>query len=113
MTPRQLRRIRRHLGLSQAELAARLGVWTNTIWRWEAGQRAIPKPAAQLVETFRLPAEALDALAELVPKWAEDSHRWPQARQNAFWRALAELREEVARARARIESEKTTRRKIP
>lgn len=39
MTPAELRARREALGLSQAELARRLGVAANTWWRWEQGQR--------------------------------------------------------------------------
>jgi DNA-binding XRE family transcriptional regulator len=45
----ELRRLRRHLGLSQAKLAERLGVAANTVARWERNERAISEPVARLV----------------------------------------------------------------
>jgi transcriptional regulator with XRE-family HTH domain len=38
------------LGLTQAELAAELGVARNTVARWEMGSRPISEPAARLLE---------------------------------------------------------------
>lgn len=42
MTPDELRRRRETMSLSQSELAAILQVASNTIARWERGERAIP-----------------------------------------------------------------------
>ena len=39
MTPQQIRTIRAWFDLSQAELADRIGVSTNTVARWEMGTR--------------------------------------------------------------------------
>lgn len=44
-----LRSLRKRAGLSQAALAARLGVAPNTVARWERGERAISEPIARLV----------------------------------------------------------------
>ena len=41
MTPAELRALRERLGLSQGELAKRLGIDRNSVWRKEHGQRAI------------------------------------------------------------------------
>ncbi len=41
----ELRARRRALGLTQAELAAALGIAANTIARWERGARQIGSPA--------------------------------------------------------------------
>jgi len=49
MTPDDLRRIRRALGLTQGELADELGVHQVTVARWEVGMRRIPEPVARLV----------------------------------------------------------------
>ncbi len=56
MTPAALKRIRRELGLTQEELAARLGVQRETVARWETGVRRIAEPIARLVR--RIAAEA-------------------------------------------------------
>lgn len=42
MTPKQLKRERTSLAMSQAELAAALGVDTITVSRWERGVQPIP-----------------------------------------------------------------------
>ena len=49
MEPRELRRARAGLGLTQAQLAERLGVTKNTVARWEVGIRGIPEPTARLI----------------------------------------------------------------
>ena len=41
MKPAELRALRERLGLSQGELAKRLGIDRNSVWRKEHGQRAI------------------------------------------------------------------------
>lgn len=56
MTPAQLRRIRKVLRLTQAELAAQLGVERVTVTRWELGERRISEPIARLLQ--RIAAEA-------------------------------------------------------
>lgn len=43
MTPAEVKAARRALGLTQQELAGRLGVEQSTVWRWEHG-RAIEHP---------------------------------------------------------------------
>ncbi len=48
--PHELRRARAALGLTQAQLAERLGVTQNTVARWEVGLRGIPEPTARLIE---------------------------------------------------------------
>lgn len=49
MTSTTFRRLREKLGLSQAKLAARIGVSTNTIYRWEVGAVAVPPPVGILL----------------------------------------------------------------
>lgn len=56
MTPTGLKRIRRELALTQAELAALLGVGRVAVARWEAGARKISEPVARLIQ--RILAEA-------------------------------------------------------
>jgi DNA-binding transcriptional regulator YiaG len=48
--PEEIRAIRRRMGLSQKQLAARLGVARATIWRWETGVNAIEPLSAKLLE---------------------------------------------------------------
>jgi DNA-binding transcriptional regulator YiaG len=50
MTPTQLRRLRRHMGLSQAGFAALVGVAPNTVARWERGELGLRTTSARLIE---------------------------------------------------------------
>ena len=50
MTGKALRAARSRLKLTQEELAKRLGVQKNTVWRWENEQRHIPETVAKLLE---------------------------------------------------------------
>ena len=43
MTPADLQQYRAKLGLSQAELSARLGLHTITVSKWERGVVPVPK----------------------------------------------------------------------
>ena len=52
MTGEQLKEIREKLGLSQTELAERLRVARNTVWRWEQGKRHIPEFLDLALETI-------------------------------------------------------------
>lgn len=63
MTPTELKTIRNQLGLTQAGLAALLQVGSGrTVRRWEAGERAIPGPAAVALKIL---AENPDLIAGL------------------------------------------------
>jgi DNA-binding XRE family transcriptional regulator len=42
MTPEQLRKLRERLGLSQVQLAKFLRVRSQTVCRWESGNRRVP-----------------------------------------------------------------------
>ena len=53
MTGRDLQKRRKALRLTQAELAAQLGVHWSTVARWEQGVRAIPEPVARLVKLLQ------------------------------------------------------------
>ena len=47
MTPKEFKKTRNTLGLSQAKLARKLGIKNaRTIRKWEAGENKIPGPAA-------------------------------------------------------------------
>lgn len=52
MTPADLKSARSTLGLSQAGLAARIGVERNTINRWEMGLHPIPRWARLLLAKY-------------------------------------------------------------
>lgn len=52
MTPAQLRAARAAIGLSQAELAERLGVSHRQLGRWERGQWPVPPAIALAVEAL-------------------------------------------------------------
>ncbi|PYM31933.1 MAG: hypothetical protein DME17_21620 [Candidatus Rokuibacteriota bacterium] len=45
----QLRRLRTRAGLTQAALAATLGVAPNTVARWERNERTITEPMTRLI----------------------------------------------------------------
>jgi transcriptional regulator with XRE-family HTH domain len=49
MTGEELRRIRKRLGLTQAEFAALVGVAPNSIARQERGEMGIREPLARLI----------------------------------------------------------------
>jgi len=49
MTPGELRRIRKRMKLTQAELAEEIGVARNTVTRWEIDLNPIPEPMAKLI----------------------------------------------------------------
>ena len=48
-----LRKRRKELGMSQAELANKLGVAANTVARYERDESGIPEPVARLVMLIR------------------------------------------------------------
>ncbi|WP_447979039.1 helix-turn-helix domain-containing protein [Candidatus Nitrospira bockiana] len=50
VTGEELRRRRKELGLTQAQLAADLGVTVTTVARWERGERGISEPIGRLVD---------------------------------------------------------------
>ena len=49
MTKEQLRKRRKRMGITQAELAARLGVTVTTVARWEIGDRGIREKVAERI----------------------------------------------------------------
>ena len=56
MTPSDVRRFRRQLGLSQAGFAAKVGVTANTVARWERGELGMRSTTVRLLQL--LAAEA-------------------------------------------------------
>ena len=51
-----LRRLRTRAALTQAALAARLGVAPNTVARWERNERSITEPMARLIRVMLAPS---------------------------------------------------------
>ncbi len=49
MTAQELKDLRHQMGLTQRELAEKIGVPWNTVARWEVGMRKIAEPIARLV----------------------------------------------------------------
>ena len=66
MTGEALRRLRRRLGLTQLQLAERLGTRANTVYRWEAGLVGIGEVQARLLRF--LAAQSRSALSSTHPK---------------------------------------------
>jgi len=58
MTGKALKAARGRLNLTQEELAKRLGVRKNTVWRWESEQHRIPEPVVKLLEFLRKEEQA-------------------------------------------------------
>jgi DNA-binding transcriptional regulator YiaG len=52
MDPKTVKRIRTQAGLTQPQLAARLGVHRVTVAKWEAGALVVPKMAAILLRLY-------------------------------------------------------------
>ncbi len=52
----QLRGLRARAGLTQAALAARVGVAPNSVARWERNERTITKPMARLIQMMLAPS---------------------------------------------------------
>ena len=49
MTGEAFRELRQRLGLTQSQLAERLGVTVTSVARWEREERAISEPVARLI----------------------------------------------------------------
>ena len=52
LTPQQLRRALRRLGLNQVQAAKRLNVTDRTVRRWVAGKSRVPESVAMLLEIW-------------------------------------------------------------
>jgi len=55
MTGAEVRRLRRRLGLTQVQLAERVGVNPITVSRWERGAMGIRESAARLIRLLAQP----------------------------------------------------------
>jgi DNA-binding transcriptional regulator YiaG len=53
MTPAELRTLRHSLGLTQPQMAERLGVSTSGYRKWEHGERGISGPVLILIEQIK------------------------------------------------------------
>jgi DNA-binding transcriptional regulator YiaG len=61
MSPAELKKTRRDLGLSCEKFATLVGVTGRTVRRWERGDRDIPKPVIILLNLlYWLPAQDRD-----------------------------------------------------
>lgn len=63
MTAPELRRARKRLGLQREELALKLNVTAQTVWRWEKGQTRMQGAAAELVRRLLEDKHAQDSAA--------------------------------------------------
>lgn len=54
MTGDEVRRIRKRLGLTQAEFAQRVGVHFVTVSRWEHGRMGVRESAARLIRLLAM-----------------------------------------------------------
>jgi DNA-binding transcriptional regulator YiaG len=52
MTPAEVKTCRNELGLTQAQLADRLGITRNTVARWEMGMHPVSAPIELLLKTL-------------------------------------------------------------
>jgi DNA-binding transcriptional regulator YiaG len=68
-----VQRLRAHLGLSQAELAARVGTRQQTISEWETGTRAPRRMSRRLLRLVAEEAGAYDLAADAAPPHAPDA----------------------------------------
>src|SRR3982074_3563085 len=76
LPPSLLRERRIALGLSQRELATALGVMTNTLARWERGERRIGRARMVGIVLDGLENTNLTATTTSLPAW-EPSHNIP------------------------------------
>jgi DNA-binding XRE family transcriptional regulator len=59
MTPDEFKRVRSQWGLTQQQMADRLGVSRLSIGHWESGQNRVPTVVVKLVDAYRcLPCPA-------------------------------------------------------
>ena len=63
MTPKQVKAIRKRLGLTRAAAARTLGVSWVTVYRWEEGLHPIQGPAAAMLTMMDSQKKGLDTQA--------------------------------------------------
>jgi transcriptional regulator with XRE-family HTH domain len=74
MTPEELKALRASLGLTQDELAEKVGVARNTINRWEMGIRSIPEPVARLMNYLTKEVKADTQIKTRRPRRRQAKH---------------------------------------
>jgi transcriptional regulator with XRE-family HTH domain len=67
VTGRELKKRRALLGLTQKELAERLGVSPNTVARWERGERQVPVLLLPALELIEIRAGVRSEMLEVAP----------------------------------------------
>ena len=104
----RLRNARRQTGLTQKELAQRIGVSRRQVLRWESG-RAVPGPeiAKRLAEELGISPEGIDQPRRLPLIDEDDDLDLCQRKIRALTQRLARLEREVAEMWARQDVEET------
>jgi non-specific serine/threonine protein kinase len=102
MEPAELRVRRRQLSLTQAQLAAKLGVAANTVARWERGATAISNPGLLSLSLDRLDATTIHPPPGLEPARQARIRPAPRVPSSGLgdpraWRILATLEQLVDR----------------
>lgn len=79
MHPTELVSRRRRLRVTQAQLAAYLGVTKSTVWRWESGRAAPPPMVQQLLRLAdQMPVDVwAQAVRETSGQAPAGAGRWP------------------------------------
>lgn len=86
LAPKEIKFLRNHMGLTQAELGAKLRVSDQTIARWEKGEtKVVPGPADVMLRVLFLASDAahpegkeiLQEIIELCEKIIEEDERRP------------------------------------
>lgn len=90
-TPNRLRELREAAGMTQAQLALRIGVTKQSISQWETGETqpslvkalAVAQALGQPVEALFVPAESSDVQDDSEPSDAPAAHSAPSSRSLA------------------------------
>jgi transcriptional regulator with XRE-family HTH domain len=102
---RRIREVREDLGMPAAELARRVGVAPNTVWRYESGER---EPSMAMLEKIARalrtePAELLREPSPLAEAPSRASSERVSASVEDAQRALLEVERLIETARPRVE----------
>jgi transcriptional regulator with XRE-family HTH domain len=74
--PSELRRLRRRVGLSQAEVAARIGAGRHSVSAWERGQRPPLAAVRLLARVYGVPVARVAGAAGVSPPRQLDRRTW-------------------------------------